>query len=70
MFFVALVADYDGTLAKDGRVDAATVEALKDAELTSEAGTVENDESLSPRDSRTRIKEMIDHLYTAPAMND
>lgn len=29
MFFVALAADYDGTLAKDGRVDAATIEALK-----------------------------------------
>ena len=45
-------------------------EAIKDAELTSEAGTVENDDSLSPRDSRTRIKEMIDRLYTAPAMKD
>ncbi|MBO0762977.1 MAG: HAD-IIB family hydrolase [Hyphomicrobiaceae bacterium] len=30
MFFVALVTDYDGTLAKDGRVDGATVKALEE----------------------------------------
>ena len=29
MFFVALAVDYDGTIARDGRVDAATVEALR-----------------------------------------
>src|SRR5262245_12077571 len=29
MYFQALASDYDGTLAKDGRVDAATVEALE-----------------------------------------
>src|SRR3954463_5010344 len=28
MNFVALAADYDGTIAKDGRVDAETVEAF------------------------------------------
>ena len=30
MFFIALAADYDGTLARDGCVDAATIEALKE----------------------------------------
>ena len=29
MFFVALAVDYDGTVARDGRVDAATVAALE-----------------------------------------
>ena len=29
MFFVALATDYDGTLAKDGRVDAPTIDALR-----------------------------------------
>ena len=30
MFFVALAVDYDGTIARDGRVDAATVAALEE----------------------------------------
>jgi HAD superfamily hydrolase (TIGR01484 family) len=30
MYFVALATDYDGTLARDGRVDAATMDALKE----------------------------------------
>ena len=30
MFFVALATDYDGTLARHGRVDVATIEALKE----------------------------------------
>jgi hydroxymethylpyrimidine pyrophosphatase-like HAD family hydrolase len=30
MFFVALATDYDGTLARDGRVDAPTIEALQE----------------------------------------
>jgi len=30
VFFVALATDYDGTLARDGRVDAATIEVLKE----------------------------------------
>ena len=30
MYFVALATDYDGTLAHDGRVNAATIEALKE----------------------------------------
>jgi HAD superfamily hydrolase (TIGR01484 family) len=30
LFFVALATDYDGTLARHGRVDAATVEALRE----------------------------------------
>lgn len=29
MFFIALAVDYDGTLARDGRVDAATIAALE-----------------------------------------
>ena len=29
MFFVALAVDYDGTLARDGRVDSATIDALQ-----------------------------------------
>jgi HAD superfamily hydrolase (TIGR01484 family) len=30
MFFVALAVDYDGTVARNGRVDAATVAALEE----------------------------------------
>lgn len=30
MFFVALATDYDGTLARNGRVDAPTIEALQE----------------------------------------
>jgi hydroxymethylpyrimidine pyrophosphatase-like HAD family hydrolase len=30
VFFVALATDYDGTLARDGRVDAPTIEALQE----------------------------------------
>ena len=29
MFFVALAVDYDGTLARDGRVNSATIDALE-----------------------------------------
>ena len=45
-------------------------EAIKDAELASEASAVEGDTSLSPTDSRAQIKEMIDRRYTAPAKKD
>src|SRR5262245_40857714 len=30
MFFLALAADYDGTLAEDGRVDVSTIKALEE----------------------------------------
>jgi HAD superfamily hydrolase (TIGR01484 family) len=34
VFFVALATDYDGTLAKDGRVDAPTIDALRDLQAS------------------------------------
>ena len=45
-------------------------QAIKDDDLASEAGAIESDNALSARDSRLRIKEMIDRRYTAPAKND
>jgi hydroxymethylpyrimidine pyrophosphatase-like HAD family hydrolase len=42
-------------------------DAIKDEDLASEAGRVEADGSMSARESRMRIKEMIDRRYTAPA---
>jgi hypothetical protein len=41
--------------------------AIKDEDLALEAGAVERNKSLSARDSRMRIKEMIDRRYTLPA---
>jgi hypothetical protein len=43
---------------------------IKDDDLASEAQAVENDNSLSARDSRVRIKDMIDRRYTAPSKAD
>jgi hydroxymethylpyrimidine pyrophosphatase-like HAD family hydrolase len=34
VFFVALATDYDGTLAKDGRVDPPTIDALRDLQAS------------------------------------
>ena len=45
-------------------------QAIKDDDLASEAQAVESDNSLSARDSRSRIKEMIDRRYTAPSKAD
>jgi hypothetical protein len=42
-------------------------DAIKDPKLAVEIRTVEQDERLSARDSRSRIKEMIVQRYTAPA---
>jgi hypothetical protein len=42
-------------------------DAIKDDDLASEAGAVESDRSLSARESRARLKEIIDRRYTAPA---
>jgi hypothetical protein len=42
-------------------------DAIKDEDLAAEAETVEQDRSLSPADSRRRIKEMVERRYTAPA---
>ena len=44
--------------------------AIKDDDLASEAQAIESDSSLSARDSRGRIKEMIDRRYTAPSKAD
>jgi len=41
--------------------------AIKDEDLAAEATAVESDETLSPKDSRACIKQMIERRYTAPA---
>jgi len=45
-------------------------DAIKDKELAREASGVENNGSLSAKDSRARIKELVDRRYTAPATQD
>jgi hypothetical protein len=45
-------------------------QAIKDDDLASEAQAIESDRSLSARDSRSRIKDMIDRRYTAPSKAD
>lgn len=42
-------------------------EDIKDPELAAEAARVELDRSLNPRQSREKIREAIEHRYTAPA---
>jgi HAD superfamily hydrolase (TIGR01484 family) len=42
-------------------------EAIKDEDLGAEASVIEADESLSARDSRSRIREIVERRYTAPA---
>jgi hypothetical protein len=42
-------------------------ENIKDPELAEEAARVEQDRSLDPRQSREKIREAIEHRYTAPA---
>ena len=42
-------------------------EEIKDEELAREARRVEQDPSLSPRQSRERIRAAIDQRYTLPA---
>jgi len=45
-------------------------EAIKDPELAIEASAVEQDETLSVEETRSRIKEMVERKYTAPAKSD
>ncbi|HWE17252.1 MAG TPA: hypothetical protein VG758_08730 [Hyphomicrobiaceae bacterium] len=45
-------------------------DAIKDDELAAETAAVERDQSVSAHESRTRIKEMIQRRYTAPAKKD
>ena len=42
-------------------------DAIKDEDLAAEAVAIEQDGSLSARDGRARIKEIVDRRYTAPA---
>jgi len=68
LFFVALAADYDGTLAFDGAVDSKWFqEAIKDDELAEEAAAVEGDRRLNTAESRKRIGDAVTKRYTAPA---
>jgi HAD superfamily hydrolase (TIGR01484 family) len=41
--------------------------AIKDDVLASEATAIEQDHSLTPADSRTRIRDIVERRYTAPA---
>jgi hypothetical protein len=43
------------------------VSIIKDAELSGQTAEIERDDVLSPRDSRRKIKELVDRRYTAPA---
>ena len=45
-------------------------DAIKDQDLASEANRIEQDQSLSAKASRARIKELVDRRYTAPASQD
>jgi hypothetical protein len=42
-------------------------EAIKDEDLAAEASVIEVDDSLSAHDSRSRIREIVERRYTAPA---
>jgi len=42
-------------------------DAIKDEDLADEATEVESDRTLSPKDSRARIKQMIERRYMVPA---
>jgi len=42
-------------------------DAIKDEELAAEAAAVERDGSLSANGARTRIKDIVERRYTAPA---
>jgi HAD superfamily hydrolase (TIGR01484 family) len=45
-------------------------DAIKDAELASEAAAIEQDHSLTAAESRARIKETVERRYTAPAKHN
>jgi HAD superfamily hydrolase (TIGR01484 family) len=45
-------------------------DAIKDDDLAAEAAAIEADRSLSARESRRRIKEIVERRYTAPARKD
>jgi hypothetical protein len=40
---------------------------IKDDELGRQAAEIEQDKSVSPKDSRRKIKEAMESRYTAPA---
>ena len=42
-------------------------DAIKDEELAAEAAAVERDASLSANGARARIRDIVEHRYTAPA---
>lgn len=80
MHFVALATDYDNTLATDGRVVERTWSVLEKQrqsgrqlllvsgrELAQDAKTVEREISLSPDESRGRIRAAVEKWYTQPA---
>ena len=80
MRYIALACDYDGTLAKDGRVSDSTAdalrrrdysrwfhEAIKDDELAADAGKTESDVEAPPAVSRKRLRDAIERRYTLPA---
>jgi hydroxymethylpyrimidine pyrophosphatase-like HAD family hydrolase len=46
------------------------VEAIKDEELAEGARVVERDQTLSAQETRSRIKELVERKYTAPAKSD
>jgi hypothetical protein len=40
---------------------------IKDNELKRQTADIEQDQNLSPRESRERIKQVVEERYTAPA---
>jgi hypothetical protein len=45
-------------------------DAIKDEDLAAEASAIERNKSLSANDSRSRIKQIVERRYTAPAKSD
>ena len=56
MHFIAVAADYDGTLAESGSVSGST-----------QVHQVEEEASVSAEDSRCRVAQAIEERYTLPA---
>ncbi len=64
---MAVATDYDGTIAKDGRVPPDTITAIKDQLVAEAVRKIEQESSLSAHDSRQRIAHAIEERYTLPA---
>ena len=55
------------TIAAAATTRSGSRDCIKDDELAEKVRTVEQDESLSPDESRKRVREAIEEQYTLPA---